>query len=412
MRAICCLFLITCFFPFIRVLPLNMDAQPNSLILGSIIILLLGKHKINKYIGDLLLIVVFSFIIMLLSSPTPNGIRIFSNYLSLFVISYSTYLVLTYLRGIPYNLFRFSVYVWACVGLIQTLISPTFLSFLTLRGADGGPSFGRGVSSLAVEPTFYGMICVFLLLINYVNFNSCKQYKFICSICLGQLLLLSRSTTCILALMIALMFYGVYKLFESRHLWRVLCISVILIIIGVQFSEIYVSHSNSRLANILGAIISNPEAFLSIDYSVNHRFTHAFMTIRGFFVDFGLPHGFDGFSTYLTDVLKSSYWRDVIMVDPKGETRITTSLGGILFELGVFAVPLFIVIIGCLKTLKSNGFDAVLIGMILLSMMLNAMNFNQAILPFFIGNLIYIKYHPNRKDHSLLQKKTSFPLHE
>lgn len=124
---------------------------------------------------------------MILTSPNINGIRILSNYFSLFIISFATYLVLTDLRRIPYNLFVYIVYIWGIVGLIQ-LFYPTFLSFLTLRGAYGGPTYGRGVSSLAVEPTFYGMICVFLMMINYINFRNMPKYKFTKLVCIIQLI--------------------------------------------------------------------------------------------------------------------------------------------------------------------------------------------------------------------------------
>ena len=385
------LFIVFCLFPYIRILPINIDAQPNALILGTLIIAITKPIKVKKYIFDLLLVLVFAIILMILTSPNINGIRILSNYFSLFIISFATYLVLTDLRRIPYNLFVYIVYIWGIVGLIQ-LFYPTFLSFLTLRGAYGGPTYGRGVSSLAVEPTFYGMICVFLMMINYINFRNMPKYKFTKLVCIIQLIFFSRSTTCFMALILAFCCYAAYKIVTSRSGLKIVGLSVITLLLGHHLLHIYVGFSDSRFSNVLQAIFSDPSTFLTIDYSVNHRFTHAFLTIKGFFDNFFIPHGFNDFSLYLERLLKDPFWSNTIVIDPKIEERITTSLGGTLFELGLLSTPLFMALFGYLKKLTLSGYNGVLIGLILLSMMMNAMNFNQAILPFFIGNLIYLKY--------------------
>ncbi len=395
MRLFVLLFLFFCFFPFLRILPLDLDAQPNALLLGMVIVLFSGRKKIRKFNFYILLILLIAIAVMLFSSPDFDGIRILTNYVSLFVISYATYISLTKLHGLPYGLFKLCVYIWGIVAFIQVFYDPNFLSSFTFRGSQyiGHGSHGRGVTSLAAEPTFYGMVCVFLMMVNYINFRDFSSYKFINIICLIQLVFFSRSTTCFMALSIALALYAFYLIFKTKHPVKVLIIVTISLIAAYFGVQYLIENSDSRVAKVLGYLINKPSKFLTYDISVNHRFAHAFLTIKGFFENFGLPHGFNKFPDYISELLKDDYWGHILMFGPKGQERITTSFGGTLFELGILSLPLWIVIIQCVRKLNRRGYNGTFIGLILFSMMLNAMNFNQSILPFFIGNLIYLYYY-------------------
>lgn len=394
MRPLILLFLFFCFFPFVRVLPLDMDAQPNALILGALIILFSGRKEIKKYNFYLLLILLTAIILMIFTSPDIMGLRILTNYISLFVIAYATYISLAKLRGLPYSLFKLCVYLWGAVAFIQIFYDPLFLSQMTYRGSlYASDRMGRGVFSLAAEPTFYGMICVFMMMVNYINFRDYWSYKLINVLCLVQLVLFSRSTTCFMALCIAFAIYSIYLIFKSKHPVKVLLIVSISLVVGYFALKFLLDNSDSRLSRILGYLIEKPSKFLTYDISVNHRFAHAFLTIKGFFENFGLPHGFNKFPDYIVELLKDDYWGHILMFGPKGQERITTSFGGTLFELGILSLPLWIVLYKCVQKLNQKGYNGTFIGVVLFSMMLNAMNFNQSILPYFIGNLIYLYYH-------------------
>lgn len=394
MRPLILLFLFFCFFPFVRILPLDMDAQPNALILGALTIVFSGHKELKKYNFYLLLVLLTAVCVMLFSSPDIKGLRILANYVSLFIIAYATYISLTKLHGLPYGLFKFCVYLWGIVAFIQVFYDPLFMSQMTFRGSFyASDRMGRGVFSLAAEPTFYGMICVFLLMVNYINFRDYWSYKFINLICLIQLVLFSRSTTCFFALCFAFTLYSLYLLFKSKHLVKVLLIISISLIVGYFILQYLLENSDSRLARVMGYLIDNPSKFITYDISVNHRFTHAFLTIKGFFENFGLPHGFNKFPDYIVELHKDEYWGHVLMFGPQGQERITTSFGGTLFELGILSLPLWIVLYNCVQKLNQKGYNGTLVGLVLFSMMLNAMNFNQSILPYFIGNLVYLNYH-------------------
>ena len=384
------LFLIFCFFPYLRILPFNLDSQPNALILSLVIFILNFRGKIAKNLGTILLMLVSALPLMVISNFSLLGLKAFLPYLSLFFISYATYQVLKCFGGIPYKLFKYVVFIWFVVGLIQSTIYPSFCDFFLYRSDNLTMlATGRGVTSLAVEPTFYGMICIFLLMINYLNFSECEQKRLIDCLLLIQILFFSKSTTCFIIAILAVLTYGFFKLFVGKH--KVRWISIFLLcgcVILIAFSFL-LQHSEIRFAEALRYMINNPSTFVLMDVSVNIRFVHAVFPILGFFENGFMPHGLGVFNEYLTELINDEYWGNFIIKDIPTVNIIVSSLCASLYELGIFALPFLFTLIRSFLKLKHKKY-ALFCLITLLVMMLNHMNYNQAILPMFIGNIMYL----------------------
>lgn len=385
------LFLVFCFFPYLRLLPLNLDSQPNALLLSFVVILLFKQTRINKDIAWLLFVLIAAIVCMVVSWEDTLGLRILTNYLSLFFVSYATYLALKYFKGIPYNLFKWVVGIWFIVGIIQYFIWPSFLSFLLLRSDNATMiEHGRGVTSLAPEPTFYAMICLLLLIVNQLNFRYKSCFKSIAALLIIQIFL-SRSTTCFFIIAISVFLYGIFKLLKSKYRIRWLCGVIIVGCIGYYSVFHLMENVDIRLTMALRHLLDDPSTFLSMDYSVNNRFMHAFFPFKGFFDDLGMPHGFGHFDDYLQDIVKNPIYGQLISFDVSGERKTATSIGGPLFELGIFAIPIYYVLIKDLRVLNRRGQNVEFCFFLLIALMLNTMNFNCAILDLVIGNIIYLK---------------------
>ena len=110
-----------------------------------------------------------------------------------FLIPYVAYTSLKSTGGIPYLFFVFAVSFWLLVGSVQLLIDASFLQFILYREQSISDLIesGRGVTSLAPEPTFYGIICVFLAIINQLCFRNEKYYKWILLACLFQIFVIN-----------------------------------------------------------------------------------------------------------------------------------------------------------------------------------------------------------------------------
>ncbi len=389
MGGICFIFIIFCLFPYLRILPLELDAQPYAMVLSVPIVLTFLSRRMPKEIGLLLFVLSAAFVVMLFSNFSAIGFRVFANYASLFLVSYAAYISLNYLNGLPYNIFRYCVYVWFAVGFIQFFLDPSFGGWLTLRGEESSMQNGRGACSLAAEPTYYGMICVFMAILNYLNFRDFKCYRQL-SILIFVQFIFSKSTTVFLFLGLSVLVYCLYQVLKSRKGVIYIFAALIGLVIFDYTFRLYLDSVDSRLTNAIRVLYDNPDRFLLMDYSVNNRFMHAFFPIKAFFDDWGMPHGLARFNDYLVPMSKDPEWGYLLPYDYSEEYRIGSALGGALYDLGVFALPILWVLYKCLRGLASRGYNGLFCGIVLICMMLNNMPFSQAILPFIFGNLIYL----------------------
>ena len=123
----------------------------------------------------LLLIFIFSIFIFAGSGINFTSIRSLFNYTQLFVVSFVGYQILKTER-INFEFFLKSVIVvWLLVGFIQTFIDNSFLTFLTREPRFLGET--RGAVGLAAEPTFYGIVLLFFILLALFN-SICKSHHF------------------------------------------------------------------------------------------------------------------------------------------------------------------------------------------------------------------------------------------
>lgn len=387
-------FLFFTFFPFIQIFPLGTDSQPYALLLAILLLPILAKRKVNKSILFLLLIALFALFVLLISEINFNSIRSISNYASLFFITYAAYLVLKKNRGLSFNFYKFAVIIWFVVGFVQVIIYPNFFTFLLPRGDSLSTlASGRGVVGLAPEPTFYGLVCIFFLLIGYLNFRQEQNIVRYYFILLVQVCLFARSTLVILILLFSFFLYIFIAFCTSREGFiRGIMILFILAISLSVMMDLYVDEYNQlRIAKILTLLMDNPMEVILLDASANERFAHLYFPIYGFFENYGLPHGYSAYESFMEECFandKLNYWvSDYTMSN--GIKRIMSGWGSVFFELGFMGFLLLYVIISNMNKVLNKSFKIVFIFAVVI-LLANALSFATAIVPFFIGNLIYL----------------------
>ena len=137
---------------------------------------------------------------------------------------------------------------------------------------------------LAPEPTFYGIICVFLAIINQLCFRNEKYYKWILLACLFQIFVISRSSACIFVITISLVAYIVYQVFCSNtHRDRYILLfngdnRMYSCLFAIDLSLL----APYRIGKLLIILQRDPMLFLATDASVNERFNHAFFLYMAF----------------------------------------------------------------------------------------------------------------------------------
>lgn len=386
------LFLIFCFFPYVKLLPLGTDSQPYALLLGMILLPLYLRKEIKPEFLALLLVALFSAGIAIFSPWDFNTVRSFINYLSLFVVSFVTYHFLKKKGGLPYVFFRNVVYIWFGVGIIQLFIYPSFLSFLVPRG-DSSVNLlsGRGINCLAPEPTFYAIICACMLIIAFLNFRYEKSYQLLNILLLIQIFILARSSTVILLFLFSLIIYFVYKVFAlSKNRMRTFIVCIFTGIGLWVVGNILVTHlSEYRIGRLLFIIMEEPITIMMKDESVNERFIHAFFPFYGFFRDGGLPHGYGQFSEFMQEVYVSGKFDEYLPFYREGYTRIMSGWGNAFFELGFVALLIVYVIVRNFHALVRTSPAVAFYGPLFMLILFNAMPWSNALVGFVVGNVIY-----------------------
>jgi hypothetical protein len=387
------LFYILCFFPYLSILPLKTDAQPNALILSFIIFItvLYYRPSIKLPVDFWLYGIIFicaAFISV--KSFNFNTVRSLINYLSVFIISSVTYILLKKYQ-FPYKLLKISIIIWFIVGFVQTFVYSHFLTSLSSRNVGIG-AHGRGVVALAPEPTFYALIAGLLLLLCLLNRQNGQLNKLNVVLCLISIFVFSKSATVILLLIIAYVCYLVILMFCKGIKYF-----FILVITLTTFSIIIISsdYGDNRLFNIVKKVANNPQIIFIVDDSVNERFIHLFFPLKGLFENYMLPNGFNEFNNYMSDIYKSQEFSEYLVSYRDNYTRIMSGYGSVAFELGLLGVYIFLSInIQFFKTIKqrfSNLFSLIFLNL----MLFMSLPFVTALVPFIIGNLFYLNFKYN-----------------
>jgi hypothetical protein len=387
------LFLFFCLFPFLDILKQGTDSQPNALIIGIVLIIFQGTENKNfsKFPVEILIfffILIIASFLLVISSVDFQTLRSYLNYLSLFVIPFVTYKLLIKSKGLSYTWFRNSVYAWFLIGSIQMYYDPTFLSSFVNRMSSSLEN-GRGVVAFSPEPTHYGIIMSLFIIIYLINFKDLKNSSHLPVLLFIQLIFFSKSSTAILALSISIIIFGIISLIKLN--FKVIFYYIIGII--SVFLIVYATENNweqTRISNIIEKAIENPDILFALDASVNERFVHAFFPIYSLFDNQFIPHGYGKFNEYMRSGHIAENFVDIIKYN-QDYTRIMSGYGAVFFELGVFSLGIvyaFYIAFKHLLSQKSGLFAFIFFNVILFM----AIPFTTAIIPFIIGNVIYLKY--------------------
>ena len=196
MRYVVHIFVLLCCFPYLDILRIGTDTQPNALVMATLLLLTIKKKKVNATIVMLWIIFLLSlFLIFFNNGSLFLYTKTILNYLSPAILSMVTYALLTKLNyKFPFGLFMMTILLYAFVGLMQTYVIPDFLTILVNGGARGNLINGRGVVSLTSEPAFYGIMCLFFMVYSLLVYTR-RQNWIAIPVLLIQLVGIAKSST-------------------------------------------------------------------------------------------------------------------------------------------------------------------------------------------------------------------------
>lgn len=281
-------------FPYTQIVPLESYVQPYALILSMAASVLCMPNTLRHAPAwDNLTLISFAVagtILFLVSClPQPNGQDVKS--LLMYVSPLFFYCVgFTFYRTnrlLFKNLVTGSAMVWLAVGLIQTFVSPTFASHLVGTWSEASEvvvESGRGVLSLAPEPTHHGFHMLLLAAVIYLL----KGRTIYIVGCVMASLLLARSSSAVLALILG---FVVLSVLRPIRLFPVFLVFSLVLGAALMIVLNHLEQSQIRVFQLLMAAIENPTSILTIDHSVNNRIGGFVAGVGIVWNDFFLPAG-------------------------------------------------------------------------------------------------------------------------
>lgn len=379
---ICLTLIILAFFPYVTPINLGTDTQPWPLLTALIIFLL---FRVKFCLSELLLgiVVLFSIFTLTVSEPDFNSLRSLSNYASLFLISYAVKKSLINNRIKIEKVILLSIFIWLCTGFIQTFFDREFLNIIISAART---TENRGVVGLAPEPTSYGIVLIFsIIILTHLNI----RYKFLCiTLCVIGVAIFAQSSMALLFLLILITYYAIL-FFDIRYAAGL----IFLFFITYSFAS-QMSH-DSRIFSLINILFSEPSNIILIDASINDRFFHVFFSVNGFFSNYMLPHGFSAWNEYSKNQI-SNYSNFVISEWFTMEGRVMSGYGSALFELGLPALLIpASTIIPLWNIYNKNVRLFIFYSLFINTIMFSAIPIGFPIFAFYIGFLNYISVKQN-----------------
>lgn len=334
-------------FPYLSIIPIPTDTQPYAVVFAALIFLTGRSVALPLPIWILFAVMVIATIVYLATGATFNGLRSMVGYASVFLVSAAVLILAFHGIRLSDRMLDVAVYIWLVVGVAQRFISSDFLAIILTRS---GTSEGRGVTSLAVEPSAYATMMLFILIIYFIRG---RERSWPAVLCLLQILFLAQSALGILFALFAVGLYTLIRLSAPAALITLLTLAGISFYLLVNAENLL---AGTRIGGLLMLLHDRPELILSADQSVAARAANIFYSINGAFESWLVPHGFDTWTSYADR--QEQIYGDIFIKRGLTGDRIMSGYGAILFELGMLGLAVPVVItIGIWRTFGTRARD-------------------------------------------------------
>ena len=381
------LFIFFSFFPYVRLSPVVFsDVQPNALLIAGILFLLTLPRRSPHAWTPFILLLLVTTAVFLLDGLQFDNIRNYLGYFSFALFPYVTFRVLQRMGKYPMRFIYYAVVIWTIVGMGQ-IVNEDFMTFVISRS---GTTESRGVTSLAAEPTYYGIIsAIFGIIIVVIDHPKKKQLLLML---LFGIVLLARSSMTLLFLVLLLGMYIVVYI----HWKRLLALAVMGTagVLAIWQSGV-LEGSSIRIFRIISRLSTGGlMTLIRRDESVNDRAAHIYFPFKAFYEDGGIPHGFASFESYLAEALPKQelFWW------VSESNRIMSTYGAAMFELGWFGLLIPITLTGLMFSSHPGEIRKPLVISLFLNMMLfTSIPISYPPLGFLMGILVYKTHVHNQR---------------
>ena len=329
----------------------NLDSQPWTFIFAIIFLIMIAEVKLPKYSLIILILTIFGLIITFINTDLSIinlsiinlSLRAIIGYLGLPVLYIAFYNY--YIRyGFPIKLFIFFNILWIFFGFLEFLL-PEFIEFISIRRTNAG----RGVTSLAPEPTYFGIYLFFSSwimietkdLINNSKKNTLIVINILCIIFLAKSATVAVFLTyATISLFIVKIYYFSFNTTFSKKLFykNAMYCFIIFVVIYLLKDQL----TGSRIISIFSKF-SQEKSLASVllkDWSINSRVESVYFSVVGTFKNYLIPGGLDTFVEMRLEVLENM--NSNIFFNRYPSMKIMSWNGSLLYDLGIFGIAIII----------------------------------------------------------------------
>lgn len=371
-----------CFFPYTMWISYHWfpklytasDTQPYALIFSTLFLLIyIWKEPMLKHETILILCFEFGVSILAILSIKEAGVgyafKTYSTYVSAFVIPAAIYIVLKKNHGLNERLIKCCIWIWFAVGFIQKYFIPNFGNFWVIRQTT---SSARGVVGCATEPTHYGTVCVFMMLIAY---GFLKNRWLYIGILLIQIMGFAGST-------ISLMYIGVY----------LVAIALNQIVLRKKFAFVKSAGIIFGGTGMLYYIYTKGILPVRMNYLLGYIFDRNW---KKFFGDGSVRIRVSGIVDSLSSFIENHGMPQLMVV-----TRLNSGIGILLMECGFLAIfYLVAVAVVIYKAYPRNLRFIFVFGFMVI--MFSTITFSSPMVGFYLGYCMYLGWERERKERTL-----------
>ena len=361
-----------------------MDIKPYCLIISFAILIMMRERLIvTKFFSRLIFISFAGLLLLSLqvmyaslcngiwdSSSLFMAIRKYGNYISLLVIGIAGFNVLLYQGGPDEIFIKRMILLWLASGIAE-LFFPSLMQVFT-PGAR--TSLNRGVTGLSMEPSFYGYMCFFFMIMS-TKFQT-QRFTY-CVLCIFQIVFLARSTVGVLYLFVFAAVYTAFAASPRRKITFAIA-SVVVFAIVVAIANRSDIVKNSRIWLLFMNVIESPNIIESVqgiaetDASVSARIVSITFSVGDFFRDMGMPNGF------------------------MYSGRLMSGYGAMMYELGIIGLAAVIIITS--RLLKAFGIQA---AVAILIVMFSAVQLASPTFIFLVSVAEYVSFREKNRGRFL-----------
>lgn len=334
------LLLLPFFFPYVGIIRGN-DIQPFYLI-SLFLILLIYIFKKNKYLFPkeiyyLLLVNISTFICLFISLINNYDMSLVFKYIILVNTVFVIFSVKEVSHAISYKYINFVIITYLFVGVIQLFFHPDYLSFL-IPGRDLSiierlQESGRGVRSLASEPSAYGKVIFSLVFLSYLikySNNEKIPFYFISFLIVG--IFTSQSFYASFFLLSLLLLF-LLKNISLKYIFNIFILIFLLFFIITKFLDL----NTLRFFKIFNIILQDPSQLVA--FGAFRRLLNVFITLSSMFC-------FDSIGTFGNSIQSGCstttfLFNDIPSLNGKAWPTYYGGFVELIYVLGFFSLPIF-----------------------------------------------------------------------